>query len=57
MSTQLAQLARLFEDRVRLLSSIVEDLIVKLDRRSPEMVPQAVCGDFSGFVSTECAGF
>ena len=44
-------------DHVRLLSSIVAALFGKLDRRSPEIVPQAVCGDFSGFVSTVCAGF
>lgn len=44
------------EDRVSHLGSIVADLIAKLDRRSPETVPQADSGDFSGFGSIESAG-
>ena len=44
------------EDRVSQLSSIVADLIGKLDKRSPETMPQADSGDFSGFVSIESAG-
>lgn len=44
------------EDRVSQLSSIVADLIVKLDRRSPETMPRVDSGDFSGFVSIGSAG-
>ena len=39
------------EDRVSQLSSIVADLIGKLDSRSPGTPPQGDSGDFSGFVS------
>ena len=44
------------EDRVSQLSSIVADLVGRLDSRPPATMPQADSGDFSGFVSIESAG-